>query len=91
MQGLWSPPSIVSDDPKQLSDALSRAPSPYDSHPSPSDRIRWVERLKHEPSIAPSDRTAWSLFSDRAYQEREMTLFIYQRLAERGVRPAALP
>ena len=91
LQGLWSPPSAASDNPLQLNEALERAPSAYDSHPAPSDRIRWVERMQREPKVPPSGADAWSIFRDRAYKEQEMTLFIYQRLAEQGVRPAKLP
>jgi len=101
LQRLWSPLADRTTDAEQLSAALNREPSPYDSHPSPRDRIRWVEHLRsdahdvdgtddvHDVHVAPRD--AWSLFKNRAQHEREVTLFVYGRLAEAGVHPAALP
>jgi Zn-dependent protease with chaperone function len=107
LRGLWSPPETITPavDPdgdseaapaksvaEQLAEALARAPSPYDSHPAPNDRIRWVEQVTGKAQLATdASETAWSLFSDRDKQEREMTLFVYARLAEQGVRLPALP
>jgi Zn-dependent protease with chaperone function len=91
LQNLWSPP-LSGTDPKLLEAALVREPSPYDSHPSPRDRIRWVEKLPAAlPSNDDADKDAWSLFHRREHHEREVTLFIYQQLAESGVYPPALP
>lgn len=55
--------------------ALSREPSPYDSHPSPRDRIAWVRALASEGGAAEpdDDAPAWSLFEDREALERKMT------------------
>jgi Zn-dependent protease with chaperone function len=54
---------------------LNAKPSPLDSHPSPSDRIAWVRRLQAagRPATPDDQAEAWSLFSDRAELEREMT------------------
>jgi Zn-dependent protease with chaperone function len=95
LSNLWSPPTATAEPAsasEKLQAALSRKPSPYDSHPAPSDRIRWVEQILGTalPSSEPS-ATAWSIFSDRAAQERELTLLVYQQLAASGVRPVALP
>lgn len=106
LHGLWSPPSaadgteaVVTDDEGEskpvaqlFAEAWARTPSPYDSHPAPCDRIRWIENVtgKAETKLD-ANETAWSLFSDRERQEREMTLFVYLRLAEQGVRLAPLP
>jgi Zn-dependent protease with chaperone function len=95
LSNLWSPPAPALEPAsasEKLEAALSRKPSPYDSHPAPADRIRWVERISgtaespEEPSV-----TAWTLFSDRAAQERELTLLVYQQLAASGVHPVAPP
>jgi Zn-dependent protease with chaperone function len=93
LSNLWSPPSPAAEPAsasEQLHAALSRTPSPYDSHPAPADRIRWVEQIPGtaEPSSEPS-ASAWTIFSDRAAQERELTLLVYQQLAASGVHPVA--
>jgi len=95
LSNLWSPPTIASEPAstsEKLQSELSRKPSPYDSHPAPSDRIRWVEQI---PGTVEADSeqtaTAWSIFSDRAAHERSVTLLVYQQLAASGVRPVALP
>lgn len=91
LQNLWSPP-LGNTDPRELDEALDRKPSPYDSHPAPRDRIRWVEKLEGAVGIPnEAEKDVWSLFKNRDYHERETTLVIYQRLAESGVHPPALP
>jgi len=104
LQGLWSPPEAVTpeagetlDAParnstEQLAEALARTPSPYDSHPAPNDRIRWLEGVtgRLPPALDPT-QTAWSLFSERSKHEHELTLFVYERLAEQGVHLPAPP
>jgi Zn-dependent protease with chaperone function len=66
-----------------LDEALSRKPTPYDSHPSPVDRIAWVDALNVEGGAAqPDDRSdAWSLFSDRQELERCLTDEIRKNVA----------
>lgn len=92
LQRLWSPLADRETDAEKLSEALNRVPSPYDSHPAPCDRIRWVEQLSGTESAAAHEGAdAWSLFADRERHQREVTLFVYQRLAEAGVHPPALP
>jgi len=55
--------------------ALERPASPYDSHPSPADRFRWIGALPSRGSASTFDdaREAWSLFADRDFIERRMT------------------
>lgn len=92
LTGLWTPLAEKHPDAQELSEVLDREPSPYDSHPAPRDRIRWVEQIQGVASGSLAhDRTAWDVFRDRAHHEREVTLFVYQRLAESGVHPTALP
>jgi Zn-dependent protease with chaperone function len=92
LTGLFTPLAERHPDAQELSEVLNRKPSPYDSHPAPCDRIRWVEHLQAAANTtsAPEQR-AWDIFQNRARHEREVTLFVYQRLAESGVHPAALP
>ncbi len=92
LQNLWTPLPLDTLEPGEIAKALEREPSPYDSHPAPSDRIRWVEQLAATvPSTDAPDKDAWSLFQRREHHEREVTLFVYQRLAKSGVHPQALP
>ena len=62
--------------------ALSRPPSPYDSHPSPVDRFAWVRALPTQgtASSAGDEGEAWDLFGDRTTTEVEMTATIRQNL-----------
>jgi Zn-dependent protease with chaperone function len=92
LTGLFTPLAERHPDAQELSQVLNRKPSPYDSHPAPCDRIRWVEHLQGAANDkSPSEQRAWDIFQNRARHEREVTLFVYQRLAESGVHPAALP
>jgi Zn-dependent protease with chaperone function len=63
-------------------EALEAKPSPYDSHPAPSTRIALVRALDAEPETiaADADEPAWSLFSDRAAIEEQMTGEIRDRI-----------
>ncbi len=61
---------------RAVTDAMQQQPSPYSSHPAPSDRIRWVQALAVECAGADDDAEAWSLFEDRAEIERWMTACI---------------
>ena len=72
-------------------DAIQREPSPYDSHPRPSDRFRRVHALGIRTEATPADTTpVWSLFSDRGAVEERMTEVVREALAARhGVEIAA--
>jgi hypothetical protein len=79
-------------DVKTLDDAvrsqIERDPSPYDSHPSPVDRFRWVHAL-HAPSARRLDDAApvWSLFQERDAIEQRMTSVVRDAVAENhGIR-----
>ncbi len=60
---------------RDVREALNRPASPYDSHPSPSQRVRWVRALaaKGTATAADDDDDVWSVFSNREQIEREMT------------------
>lgn len=71
---------------------MEREPSPYDSHPAPRDRIRWVRALGATADAATSPEAgepAWSLFNDREQLELAMTAEIRYRIYDaHGVRIA---
>jgi Zn-dependent protease with chaperone function len=71
--------------------AMDREPTPYDSHPKPVDRIRWVRELVTSlPPAAPNEEDAWSLFADRANVEERITAEVRELLAHKGINvPAA--
>jgi Zn-dependent protease with chaperone function len=78
----------------KIDELLNREPSPYDSHPAPRDRIRWVQGIAPAESAAaesPAGETVWDLFANRPWIEREMTLVVYGRLAMQGIRLPPLP
>jgi Zn-dependent protease with chaperone function len=60
---------------KAVRDVLNRRPSPYDSHPSPTERSRWARALNAKgTAVAANDADeAWSLFADRRAIEERMT------------------
>ena len=66
-----------------VTEALSAEPSAYDSHPSPTERFAWTERLEAEsaPSTADDGDAVWSLFSDRTEIEELMTQRVREAVA----------
>jgi Zn-dependent protease with chaperone function len=57
-----------------VSNVLEREPSPYDSHPRPTDRFRWVHALGVRGERAEDDAApVWGLFADRGAIEELMT------------------
>jgi Zn-dependent protease with chaperone function/tetratricopeptide (TPR) repeat protein len=82
----------ASGDAKQLDDAvqsqIDRDPSPYDSHPRPADRFRWVHALNAPTSRSVDDASpVWSLFQERDAIEQRMTSVIRDAVSENhGVR-----
>ena len=69
---------------KAFEEAWNAAPSPYDSHPRPADRIAWVRALSAAGSSAAADDEddAWTLFADRAAVEEQMTGVVRLRVAD---------
>jgi Zn-dependent protease with chaperone function len=72
-------------DGEKLAEAVRRAlaaqPSPYDSHPCPSDRMAWVASIAAASSSYEDDEAAWNLFTDREAVEREMTAVVRASVA----------
>lgn len=68
--------------------ALERPASPYDSHPAPAERFELVRRLDAPtPEGEDTEALAWDLFDDRKSLEREHTAALLGRLQDRlGVR-----
>ena len=65
----------------QTEEALQAEASPYDSHPCPADRIRWVRALgSGQASSADDDSLAWSLFGDREAIELRLTGQVRQNI-----------
>jgi Zn-dependent protease with chaperone function len=67
---------------KAIDEALNAEPSPYDSHPSPADRLAWVEALPKRDIEASADDAleVWELFSDRTALERLMTQKVREKI-----------
>jgi hypothetical protein len=89
-----SAPPAAQEVENAMREALERKPSPYDSHPSPGERITWVRALaaKGQASAADDDDPVWSLFSDREQIEARMTAEVRENvLRSHGVAIAAAP
>lgn len=67
--------------------ALDEAPSLYDSHPPPRERLATAETLAAPgaPPAADDNASAWSLLQQRERLEVELTHVIRQRLSEAGI------
>jgi Zn-dependent protease with chaperone function len=83
---LYAPPATPeAPDPsvdRAVREVLNRRPSPYDSHPSPTERTRWARALNAKGAgAAPEDaEEAWSLFADRHAIEEAMTRAVQRAL-----------
>jgi hypothetical protein len=64
----------------EIREALSREPSPYDSHPSPVDRFRWVRAIGGTVAVEEGE-DVWSLFRDREDVERRLTIQVRANVA----------
>jgi len=71
----------------KIESALNAEPSPYDSHPSPADRFRWVRAIGGGgvATSAEDGQPVWSLFQDRAGIERLLTRLVCDSLQRQGV------
>jgi Zn-dependent protease with chaperone function len=65
--------------------AMTDPGSPYDSHPPVARRIDWVARFQTPAAAAALTAPAWSLFSERARIEAEMTDVVNKRLSRSDV------
>jgi Zn-dependent protease with chaperone function len=75
--------------------AMNAAPSPYDSHPAPADRLRWVKAVAAGSQAPPSpedDAEVWGLFEGRERIEQRLTGEVRENVfRDYGVRIAAPP
>lgn len=72
--------------------ALKQEPSPYDSHPAPLDRFRWIQPLRSAgPAAAEDGEESWTLFRDREAVERRLTETVRVNLLLQGVAIRAEP
>jgi len=78
---------------KAIAAVLEAEPSPYDSHPSPADRMDWVDAMDAPGMEADGeDGDVWSLFSDREEVERRMTAQVRENMRQLyGIAIAAGP
>lgn len=73
----YQPSALMSDNDisYQIEEAFNSEPSPYDSHPRPADRIRWVQAIPGaQTSSIDDERDAWTLFRDREALEKKLTV-----------------
>ncbi len=72
-----------------LEQALNDPGSPYDSHPPPTKRIDWVNRMATASgwTVAADAKAAhaWDLFATKDALENEMTLKVNESLSEQGI------
>jgi Zn-dependent protease with chaperone function len=70
-----------------IDEEMTRAPSAYDSHPSPRQRIAWAEALAVERGAQPGgDESIWALFDGREELERAMTAEVREQIyANHGI------
>lgn len=53
-----------------MSEAMKKQASPFDSHPAPQQRIKWIESLQNVPEVEDDGRPAWELLENaKALQE----------------------
>ncbi len=65
-----------------IQEALNREPSPYDSHPAPVDRFRWVQAIGvHGETAAVDEDELWTCFRDREAVERRLTIQVRANVA----------
>jgi Zn-dependent protease with chaperone function len=65
--------------------AMNAQPTPYDSHPSPRQRLQWVQTIaaqptSREPGVA---EDAWMLFDQRVALEQSMTELVRAAIDKR--------
>jgi hypothetical protein len=66
-----------------VDEAMNHPASPYDSHPSPADRIRMAQRLAAPGRPRDGDEApVWELFANREEIEVAMTDVVRQDVAE---------
>jgi Zn-dependent protease with chaperone function len=92
IENKWSLPNFYQCEPErekaassievEVEKRMNRAPTLFDSHPSPRQRLEWADRLAlpGDRSRADEPEPVWSLFPDPEKLEREMTALIRERV-----------
>ncbi len=71
---------------QEIAAAMSRPPTPYDSHPAPLDRFAWAHAVAGPGDTgADKDAEVWNLFEDRQDLELRLTRAVCDNLARQGV------
>jgi Zn-dependent protease with chaperone function len=95
LKNLYSHAPATAPDPTDIDEAFNTAmsaePSPFDSHPSPKERISSVQSLDARgPESDGGAGEVWDLFESREYLESEMTAQVRQNVQlDHGVQIAA--
>ncbi|HEX6190405.1 MAG TPA: tetratricopeptide repeat protein [Pyrinomonadaceae bacterium] len=80
LQNLYELPITAREEVESMArDSLTRVTSEDDTHPSPLDRFRYVERITSQTEAQISGEV-WDLFKDRAGLTAEMTSKVQQEL-----------
>ena len=80
LQNLYELPITAHEEAESMArDSLTRVTSEDDTHPSPLDRFRYVERITSQTEAQISGEV-WNLFKDRAGLTTEMTSMVQQEL-----------
>lgn len=65
-----------------MNEAMKRQASPFDSHPAPQQRIRWVESLQNVPEVEDDGRPAWELLENAKVLQEMMISELDERVQE---------
>jgi Zn-dependent protease with chaperone function len=88
----YTPEKSIDDDEANalITKAWKKAPSPYDSHPSPETRVASLKALAmpEPPAEDGEDGDAWDLFPDRVEVEERMTRRALDEIEEGGLADA---
>lgn len=65
-----------------FNEAMNEKTSPFDGHPAPMQRIRWIQALQDVPDVEDDGRPAWELLENAAALQELMTREIDARVQE---------
>jgi Zn-dependent protease with chaperone function len=65
-----------------VEEAMNEKTSPFNSHPAPMQRIRWIEALQNVPDVEDDGRSAWDLLENAKELQDLMTNEIDARVQE---------
>lgn len=96
LNNLYTLPPVEpnADQQQALQKVLTQKSSPYDSHPSLSERLEYVQNVRDSGYTRADSRRAWDLLADAPALQQKMTSAIQQALVDNSVLeivPAAPP